>query len=84
MKDNTDYISYDEYKEELAAIQGGEHTMKEHAQQLNHLSEVLYNESRDLDTISKGKAQLYQDIINEMQEHLDSIMNKILIQEGSR
>lgn len=56
--------------------------MKEHIQQLNHLAEVLYNESRDLDTVNKGKAQSYQDIIDEMQEHLDSIMNEI--QEASR
>lgn len=51
--------------------------MREKIQQLNHLAEVLYNESRNLDTISKGRAQLYQDIINEMQEHLDSIMNEL-------
>lgn len=52
--------------------------MREELQQLNHLSEVLYNESKDLDTVSKGKAQLYQSIINEMQENIDNIMNELL------
>lgn len=51
--------------------------MKENIQQLNHLAEVLYNESRNLYTVSKGKAKLYQDIIDEMQEHIDSIMNEL-------
>ena len=53
-------------------------TMREELQQLNHLAEVLYNESRDLYTVSKGKAQLYQDIIDEMQENIDNIMNELL------
>ena len=52
-------------------------TMREELQQLNHLAEVLYNESRDLYTVSKGKAQIYQDIIDEMQEHIDNIMNEL-------
>ena len=52
--------------------------MKEYIEQLNHLAEVLYNESRNLDTVSKGKAQLYQSIINEMQEQVDNIMNELL------
>ena len=56
---------------------GGVNLMRENIQQLNHLAEVLYNESRNLDTISKGKAQLYQDIIDEIQENIDSIMNEI-------
>ncbi len=51
--------------------------MREKIQQLNHLAEVLYNESRNLDTVSKGKAQLYQSIIDEMQEQVDSIMNEL-------
>lgn len=51
--------------------------MKEYIEQLNHLAEVLYNESRDRDTVSKGKAKLYQDIIDEMQEHIDSIINEL-------
>ena len=51
--------------------------MREELQQLNHLAEVLYNESRSLYTVSKGKAELYQDIIDEMQEHIDSIMNEL-------
>lgn len=51
--------------------------MREKIKQLNHLAEVLYNGTRDFDTISKGRAQLYQDIIDEMQEQLDSIMNEL-------
>lgn len=51
--------------------------MREKIQQLNHLAEVLYNESRNLDTVSKGKAKLYQDIVDEMQEQIDSIMNEL-------
>lgn len=52
--------------------------MREELQQLNNLAEVLYNESRNLDTVSKGKAQLYQSIIDEMQEQVDSIMNELV------
>lgn len=55
--------------------------MREELQQLNHLAEVLYNESRDLYTVSKGKAQIYQDIIDEMQENIDNIMNELLKSE---
>lgn len=51
--------------------------MKEHITMINHLAEVLYNESRNLDTVSKGKAELYQSIIDEMQEHIDSIINEL-------
>lgn len=58
--------------------------MKEHMQQLNHLSEVLYNETRNYDTVSKGRAQLYQDIIDEMQEQLDSIMNELIAAEQNQ
>lgn len=52
--------------------------MREELQQLNHLAEVLYNESRDLYTVGKVKAGLYQDIIDEMQEKVDSIMNELV------
>lgn len=52
--------------------------MREELQQLNHLAEVLYNESRNLYTVSKGKAQLYQDIIDEIQENIDNIINELL------
>lgn len=55
--------------------------MKENIEQLNHLAEVLYNESRNLYTVSKGKAELYQDIVDEMQEQLDSIMNELIAAE---
>lgn len=52
--------------------------MRENLQQLNHLAEVLYNESRNRDEISKGRADLYQSIIDEMQEQLDTIVNELL------
>lgn len=58
--------------------------MREHIQQLNHLAEVLYNETRNHDTISKGRAQLYQDIIDDMQEQLDSIMNELIAAEQNQ
>ena len=58
--------------------------MKEQIEQLNHLAEVLYNESRNLDTVSKGKAKLYQDIIDEMQERIDDIMNEITREEQNQ
>jgi hypothetical protein len=45
---------------------------------INHLAEVLYNESRDLYTVSKGKAQIYQDIVDEIQEHIDSVINELI------
>lgn len=51
--------------------------MKEQIEQIHHLSEVLYTESKDLDTIGTVKAKIYQSIIDEMQEHLDSIMNEL-------
>lgn len=51
--------------------------MKEHIEQITHLSEVLYTELKDLDTIGTVKAKMYQDIIDEMQEHLDSIVNEL-------
>lgn len=52
--------------------------MKEHITMINHLAEVLYNESRDLYTVSKGKARIYQDIVDEIQEHIDSIINELI------
>lgn len=52
--------------------------MKENIDQLNYLAEVLYNESRNRDTVNKSKAQLYQSIIDDMQEQIDLIMNELL------
>ena len=52
--------------------------MKEHVEQINHLAEVLYSESKGLYAVSKGQAKLYQDILDEMQEHLDKIVNELL------
>lgn len=59
----------------------GETKMREKIQQINHLAEVLYNESRNRDEISKARAQLLQDILDEMQEQLDSIMNELIAAE---
>ena len=58
--------------------------MKENMEMLNHLAEVLYNESRNLYTVSKGKAQIYQSIIDDMQEQLDQTMNEILRAEQNQ
>lgn len=55
--------------------------MKEHITQINHLAEVLCAESKDLDKISRGKAQLYQSILDEMQDHLDKIVNELIAAE---
>lgn len=52
--------------------------MRENINQLNYLAEVLYNESRNRDTVNKSKAQLYQNIIDDMQEQIDLIMNELL------
>jgi hypothetical protein len=52
--------------------------MKEHLEQINHLAEVLYNESKDRYTIARIQAKNYQDIIDELQEHLDSIVNELM------
>ncbi len=55
--------------------------MKENIAQINHLAEVLYSESKNFDTIGKSKVELYQSIIDEMQEHLDKIVNELLAAE---
>ena len=55
--------------------------MREKVQQLNHLAEDLYNESRNRDEITKGRAQLLQDILDEIQEQLDSIVNELIAAE---
>jgi hypothetical protein len=55
--------------------------MKEHLEQINHLAEVLYTESKDRYTIAKIQARNYQDIIDELQEHLDSIVNELIAAE---
>lgn len=52
--------------------------MKEHLEQINHLAEVLYTESKDRYTIARIQAKNYQDIIDELQEHLDSIVNELM------
>lgn len=51
--------------------------MNEHIKQINHLAEVLYNESLNCD-ISRSQARLYQDLIDELQNHVDSVVNELL------
>ena len=51
--------------------------MREHIEQINHLAEVLYNDSKNHDTVNKVQAKLLQEIVDEMQEQIDSIMNEL-------
>lgn len=51
--------------------------MKEQIEQIRHLSEVIYNETRNRDTISRTQARTLQATIDEMQDALDSIMNAL-------
>ena len=51
--------------------------MKEQIEQIRHLSEVIYNETRNRDTISRTQARVLQGIIDEMQDALDSVMNEL-------
>lgn len=49
--------------------------------QIHHLSQVLYDTTRDIELISKTKADIIQDIINEMQELLDTSVNERIRRE---
>lgn len=51
--------------------------MKEQIEHLNHLSEILYEETKGRCTISRKKAKDIQSIIDEMQEKLDKIANEL-------
>lgn len=51
--------------------------MKERIDQLTHLAEVLYNETKDKYTISRTTAQTWQIIVDDMQEQLDKIVNEL-------
>jgi hypothetical protein len=51
--------------------------MKEQVETINHLAEVIYNETRNRDTVSRTQARVLQSIIDEMQDALDSIMNEL-------
>lgn len=57
--------------------------MNEHIKQINHLAEVLYNESLNCDVMSRSQARLYQDLIDELQNHVDSIANELLERDGA-
>ncbi|MBO4534123.1 MAG: hypothetical protein J5726_10590 [Treponema sp.] len=52
--------------------------MRENINTLNYLAQVLYSESRNRDTVNKSRAQLYQSIIDDMQEQIDLIMDELL------
>lgn len=51
--------------------------MKEQLETINHLAEVIYNETRNRYTLSRTQARVLQGIIDEMQDALDSIMNEL-------
>lgn len=51
--------------------------MKERLEAINHLAEVIYNETRNRDAVSRTQARVLQGIIDEMQDALDSIMNEL-------
>ena len=52
--------------------------MRKNIDTLNYLAQVLYSESRNRDTVDKSRAQLYQSIIDDMQEQIDLIMDELL------
>jgi hypothetical protein len=52
--------------------------MRKNIDTLNYLAQVLYSESRNRDTVNKSRAQLYQSIIDDMQEQIDLIMDELL------
>lgn len=51
--------------------------MDEHIKQITHLAEVLYSESLNCD-INKNRARLFQNLIDELQNHVDIIVNELL------
>lgn len=48
---------------------------------IHHLSQVLYDTTRDIELISKTKADIIQDIIDEIQELLDTSVNERIRRE---
>lgn len=52
--------------------------MKENVEQINHLAEIIYNETKGIYVLSRGKAELIQDIVDEMQDMIDRIKNELL------
>lgn len=51
--------------------------MKEHIEQLNHLAEVLYSETKGQYTVSRETVKTLQLILEEMQEELDKVANDL-------
>lgn len=51
--------------------------MKEHIEQLNHLAEVLYSETKGKYIVSREAAKTLQLILDEMQEELDKVANEL-------
>ena len=51
--------------------------MKERIDQLTHLAEVLYNETKGKYTVSRITAATWQLMIDDMQEQLDKIVNEL-------
>lgn len=51
--------------------------MKDHIKQLNRLAEYLYNITRGKDGVSRDAIQVWQPILDEMQEELDKLANEL-------
>lgn len=49
--------------------------------QINHLAVSLYDITKDVELLSKTKADIIQEILDEMQELLDSCINDRLERE---
>lgn len=51
--------------------------MKELIEQLNHLAEVLYFETKGKYTVSRETAKTLQSILDDLQEELDKVANEL-------
>ena len=51
--------------------------MKEYIEQLNHLADVLYSETRYKYTVSRDTAKTLQMILDDMQDELDKISSEL-------
>jgi len=51
--------------------------MKERIDQLSHLAEVLYSETKGKYTIPRVTLETWQSILDDMQEELDKIANEL-------
>ena len=52
-------------------------THYDRVKQIHHLAEVLYDTTRYYDILNRTRADIIQDIIDEMQEHLDECLNDL-------